>query len=134
MRTSLEVARSLGKRLGAVRLDTSGDLRDKSVRGQGADSRDAESRGVCPELVRNVRSALDREGFRRVKIVVSGGFNKNRILDFRRRRVPFDMVGIGSALLRKHIDFTADIVKVNGIPCAKVGRKYRPNPRLKLVS
>lgn len=126
--TSLNVARAIGRRLWAVRLDTSGDLRDKSVR-----SRRLDSYGVCPELVRNVRTALDQNGFRWVKIVVSGGFNEERILDFRRRKVPFDMVGVGSALLRKHIDFTADIVCVNGKPCAKVGRKLRPNSRLRLI-
>ena len=129
VKTSLDIARALGKRLWAVRLDTSGDLRDKSVRGRGSDSY-----GVCPELVRNVRNALDQCGFMWVKIVVSGGFNKERILDFRRRKVSFDMVGVGSAFLRKHIDFTADIVMVNEKPCAKVGRKLRSNPRLKLIS
>ncbi|MBI4430428.1 MAG: nicotinate phosphoribosyltransferase [Candidatus Omnitrophica bacterium] len=129
VKTSLDVARVLEKRLWAVRLDTSGDLRDKSVKGRGPDSF-----GVCPELVRNVRRALDRNGFRWVKIVVSGGFNKERILNFRRRNVPFDMVGVGSAFLRKHIDFTADVVVVNRKPCAKVGRRYRPNPRLKFVA
>ena len=31
------------------------------------------------------------------------------------------------------MDFTADVVMVNGKPCAKVGRKYNPNPRLREV-
>lgn len=126
--TSLKVARALGRKLWGVRLDTSGDLQDRSVKGRGDDSY-----GVCPELVRNVRRALDQNGFRRIKIIVSGGFTEERILDFKRRKVPFDAVGIGSALLRTHIDFTADIVMVDGKLCAKVGRRYRPNPRLKLV-
>lgn len=126
--TSLSVAYALGRRLWGVRLDTSGDLRDRSVKG-----RDSASCGVCPELVRNVRRALDQHGYRWVKIIVSGGFNKDRILDFKRRNVPFDAVGIGSALLRTHIDFTADIVSVGGKPCAKFGRRFRSNPRLKPV-
>lgn len=128
VKTSLEVARALGRRLWGVRLDTSREIRDSSVQGRGA-----ESFGVSGELVRNVRKALDREDFRRVKIVISGGFNGERVRSFIARRVPFDAVGIGSAFLHDKIDFTADIVKVGGKPCAKAGRAFRPNPRLKKV-
>jgi nicotinate phosphoribosyltransferase len=89
---------------------------------------------VCPELVRNVRRRLDQEGFPWVKIIVSGGFTVEKVLRFQRLRVPFDAVGIGSALFHERIDFTADIVRVDGKPCAKVGRQYKPNPRLRRVS
>ena len=41
-------------------------------------------RGVNPQLVRNVREALDREGFPRVRIVVSGGFTAAKIRASRR--------------------------------------------------
>ena len=126
VKTSLEVARALREKLWGVRLDTSRDIRDRSVKG-----RRLESCGVSPELVWKVRNALDREGFRWVKLIVSGGFNAERVRDFVRRHVPFDAVGIGSAFFHERIEFTADIVKVNGKPCAKVGRSYRPNPRLK---
>lgn len=129
VRTSLAVARALGRRLWAVRLDTSEKLRDRSVRPRGPDSL-----GVCPELVRNVRRRLDQEGFPWVKIIVSGGFTVEKVLRFQRLRVPFDAVGIGSALFHERIDFTADIVRVDGKPCAKVGRQYKPNPRLRRVS
>jgi nicotinate phosphoribosyltransferase len=128
VRTSLEVARALGKRLWGVRLDTATDVRDMSVR-----SRVKASRGVCPELVRNVRTALDKQGFRWVKIVISSGFDVHKIRRFVRHGVPFDAVGVGSALFKEKVDFTADIVKINGKPCAKVGRSYNPNPRLKVV-
>ena len=128
VKTSLEVARALGKRLWGVRLDTAREIRDRSVKGTGQSSY-----GVSAELVRNVRRALDREGFRWVKIIVSGGFNPERIRSFVRARVPFDGVGIGSAFYKERIDFTADIVKVNGKLCAKTGRFLRPNPRLKKV-
>jgi len=40
---------------------------------------------------------------------------------------------VGESLFKEKINFTADIVMVDGRPCAKVGRKYNPNPRLKLV-
>lgn len=124
--TSLEVARALGKRLWGVRLDTSETLRDRSVRKGGR-----RHFGVCADLVRNVRRALDRGGFPWVKIIVSGGFNTERVRRFIAHRVPFDAVGIGSSFYQRRIDFTADVVKVNGKPCAKVGRTYRPNPRLR---
>ena len=65
-----------------------------------------------------------------MKIVVSGGFNAERIRAFEAARVPVDAYGVGSALIRGSNDFTADVVLVDGRPCAKVGREYRPNPRL----
>jgi len=127
--TALACARALGRRLWGVRLDTAAGLRDRSVTGRGPSSY-----GVCAELVRNVRAALNAEGFPWVKIVVSGGFNARRVSRFVKGQVPFDAVGVGSALFKDRIDFTADIVKLDGRPCAKVGRGYRPNPRLRLVS
>ncbi len=125
VKTSLEVARYFKKKLWGVRLDTAGDMRDISVRTTGK-----YSFGVCPQLVRNVRKALDREGFSWVKIVVSGGFTEEKIEKFVTENVPFDAVGIGSSLFKKKIDFTADIVQLEGKPCAKKGRKYKPNSRL----
>jgi nicotinate phosphoribosyltransferase len=124
--TSLKVAKALGRRLWGVRLDTAADVRDISVKGRGKDSY-----GVCPELVFKTRKALDKDGFRYVKIIVSSGFTPEKIKRFIDLKVPFDAVGVGSSLFREKIDFTADVVKVNGKPCAKVGRKYNPNPRLK---
>jgi len=126
--TSLEVAEALGERLWGVRFDTAEDVRDISVRGRGKDSY-----GVCPELVFKARKALDKRGFGHVRIVVSSGFNEEKIKKFIRLKVPFDAVGVGSALLREKVDFTADIVKVSGKPCVKIGRKYNPNLRLKPV-
>ncbi len=125
---SLEVADALGRRLWGVRFDTAEDVRDKSVKGRGEDSY-----GVCPELVFKARKALDKRGFHYVKIIVSSGFNEEKIKRFLRLKVPFDAVGVGSTLLRQKIDFTADVVKVEGKSLSKVGRKYNSNPRLKLV-
>jgi nicotinate phosphoribosyltransferase len=92
-------------------------------------------RGVNPQLVWNVRSALDAEGFSQVKIVVSGGFTVEKIRAFEDAGVPVDVYGVGSSLFRDHgkFDFTADVVLVEGAPCAKVGRVHRPNERLELV-
>jgi nicotinate phosphoribosyltransferase len=84
--------------------------------------------------VRKVRDALDRDGFERVKIVVSGGMNAERIRGFEELGVPVDSYGVGSALIRGENDFTADVVLTDGRPSAKVGRLYRPNQRLELVT
>ena len=45
-----------------------------------------------------------------------------------------DSYGVGSSLLRGQNDFTADVVLLDGADCAKVGRRYRPNPRLAPVA
>ncbi|HEV8148601.1 MAG TPA: hypothetical protein VGP61_00300 [Gemmatimonadales bacterium] len=128
--TSLRVAEALGKRLYGVRIDTSEMLVDKSVIPQMGRFRPT---GVCPQLVSNVRSALDRAGFEWVKIVVSGGFSVEKIREFARLGVPVDAYGVGSSLFQGRFDFTADVVRVEGRPCGKVGREYRPNARLERV-
>jgi nicotinate phosphoribosyltransferase len=132
MRTSLEVARALRDRLFGVRLDTSGTMVDTSVY---SEMGDFDPRGVNPRLVHNVRHALDAEGFGHVRIVVSGGFTVEKIRRFEEMQVPVDAYGVGSSLFRDHgrYDFTADVVMVNGKPCAKTGRWYRPNDRLERV-
>jgi nicotinate phosphoribosyltransferase len=94
---------------------------------------DFDPRGVNEQLVRKVRDALDRDGFERVKIVVSGGFDAERIRAFEERGVPVDSYGVGSTLIRGENDFTGDIVMTDGRPSAKVGRRFRDNPRLELV-
>ncbi len=130
VRTSLEVARAMGDRLWGVRLDTSRTLVDRSLWNEMGDY---DPRGVNERLVRKVRDALDENGFERVKIVVSGGFDVDRIREFEAKSVPVDSYGVGSSLIRGDNDFTADIVLTDGLPSAKVGRDYRPSPRLELV-
>jgi nicotinate phosphoribosyltransferase len=131
VRTALEVARALGPRLWGVRLDTSGTLVDRAL---WPEMGYFDPRGVNPRLVEKVREALDAEGFERVKIVVSGGFDVEKITEFERLGVPVDSYGVGSALIRGQNDFTADVVLTDGRPSAKVGRTYIPNPRLELVT
>jgi nicotinate phosphoribosyltransferase len=130
VRTSVEVAQALGDRLYGVRLDTSEMLVDRSLWHQMGTFKPT---GVNPQLVWNVRRALDQAGCPAVKIVVSGGFTVEKIRDFERERVPVDGYGVGSSLFQGRFDFTADVVLVDGRPCAKVGREYRPNPRLERV-
>ena len=128
--TSLRVAREMGSRLYGVRLDTSEMLVDRSVLPQMGRFKPT---GVTPQLVHNVRDALDQEGFTHVKIMVSGGFTVEKIHQFESSGVPVDAYGVGSSLFQGRFDFTADVVKVNGEHCAKVGREYLPNPRLERV-
>jgi len=130
VRTALEVARALGPRLWGVRLDTSGQLVDRSLWDELGDF---DPRGVNERLVWKVREALDADGFERVKIVASGGFTVEKIEAFEAKGVPVDSYGVGSSLIRGENDFTADIVLTDGRESAKVGRRFRPNPRLELV-
>jgi nicotinate phosphoribosyltransferase len=131
VRTALEVARALGDQLWAVRIDTSERLADVTmVERYGLE---AAPRGVAPELVHAVRDALDAAGFDQVRIVVSGGFDVERIRRFEADGVPVDAYGVGSSLIRGADDFTADVVTVDGRPCAKVGRSLRPSSRLEPV-
>ncbi len=129
--TSLAVAKAMGERLDGVRIDTSEMLVDKSVIPEMGTFRPT---GVSPQLVWNVRRALDQAGFHRVKIVVSGGFTVEKIQEFTRLGVPADAYGVGSSLFQGRFDFTADVVRVEGKPKAKVGREYRPNARLERVT
>ena len=136
--------------LDGVRLDTSASVRDVSL---GSD----DPFGVNPKLVRLVRAALDNawqswnvpadlveaaQAFcRNIKIVVTGGFNVERIAQYEREHVPVDIYGVGSSLLRNdsvtNTDFTMDVVrlKINGQwrDLAKVGRAPNQNPELKPV-
>ncbi|MEA4811630.1 MAG: nicotinate phosphoribosyltransferase [Anaerolineaceae bacterium] len=142
---------ALKYRLDGVRLDTGGSMRDKSVEPLGDPALDL---GVNARLVHNVRKGLDdawkswdipsewREEARKycqsVKIVVSGGFNPERIAKFEKLGVPVDTYAVGSYFFDNHertnTDFTADVVRVkahnNWLDLAKVGRHATDNPDL----
>src|SRR5882672_2705770 len=132
--TSLGVAHALGARLWGVRVDTSESLVDRAIlreleEKEGVAS--GELRGVTPRLVELLREALDRNGYRHVRIVVSGGFDAQKIRRFEELRVPVDVYGVGSALVHgAGFDHTADIVRVEGRPLAKTGRRYIASERL----
>jgi nicotinate phosphoribosyltransferase len=131
VRTALEVAEALGDRLWGVRLDTSESLVDRSLWGELGDFTPI---GVNERLVWKVRSALDERGFGRLSIVVSGGFDEEKIRSFEEKGVPVDAYGVGSSLIRGSNDFTGDIVITDGKPSAKVGRRFRENSRLEPVT
>src|SRR5574340_295285 len=137
-----------------VRLDTSSSLRDVSVAPLGDTALDL---GVTPRLVFNVRQALDSAWItwqipdewreraanfcKNVKIVVSGGFNPERITRFEKLCVPVDIYAVGSALFANCgpsvTDYTADVVRIKvhdeWVDLAKVGRKALDNPDLERV-
>jgi nicotinate phosphoribosyltransferase len=131
VRTAIEVAEALGDRLWGVRLDTSDTLVDRSLWEEMGDFKPT---GVNERLVQKVRAALDAAGHGQVRIVVSGGFDAERIRRFEAEGMPVDAYGVGSSLIRGANDFTADVVMADGAPVAKVGRGLRPNPRLERVA
>jgi nicotinate phosphoribosyltransferase len=131
VRTALEVADALGDRLWGVRLDTSESLVDRSLWDEMGDFRPT---GVNERLVWKVRNALDERGYDRLRIVASGGFDEEKIHFFEDKGVPVDAYGVGSSLIRGSNDFTGDIVITDGKPSAKVGRRFRENPRLEPVA
>jgi len=128
--TALKCCEALGDSLWGVRLDTANTLVDKSIIPV---MQNFNPTGVTPKLVEMTRRILDKHGFGHVKIIVSGGFNPGRIAEFEKLQVPVDAYGVGSYLMQGVNAFTADVVLRKGKPCAKVGRKYNPNPRLKPV-
>ncbi len=126
---SLKALAAFGPDLASVRLDTSEKMVDKTLQIMGSyqgQSHYTSMNGVNPELVRVVREALDSNSGQHVKIVVSGGFTPEKIARFEALKVPVDVYGVGSSIIKNGPDFTADVV----LPIAKQGREFRPNDRL----
>ncbi len=141
-------------RLFGVRLDTSANMRDAGLSPMGMPELDL---GVTPRLVTTVREALNRaweswdvpsgwedaaQAFcRDTRIVVSGGFNPEKIKLFERLQVPVDTYGVGSSLMANdkttNTDFTADVVRVRldgtWADMSKVGRRACDNPDMERV-
>ncbi|MBF6612801.1 MAG: nicotinate phosphoribosyltransferase [Chloroflexi bacterium] len=143
-------------KLTGVRADTSANMRDVSVPPLGDRNLDL---GVNPRLVFILRKAIDnayiawdlpptwieraREWCKDVKIVVTGGFDPDKIKRFEELDVPVDAYGVGSSLLDNstksgtNTDFTADVVRVQiegtWYEMAKVGRRACDNPELQTV-
>jgi nicotinate phosphoribosyltransferase len=128
--TALKVADALGDDLWGVRLDTSDKMVDRALWDEMGEETPT---GVTVALTHHVRDALDAGGHPGVRIVASGGFDAAKIRRFEAEDAPVDAYGVGSSLLRGQNDFTADVVLLDGHPCAKAGRRYRPNVRLEPV-
>lgn len=149
-------------KLFGIRPDTGGNMRDKSIEPLFDKEKD---NGVNPRLVYNLRKAMDSyseelikdynysdlhtarplaEAFcKDIKIVVTGGFNAEKIKRFEEIDAGVDIYGVGSSLLENssatgtNNDFTADIVQVKVDneyhPLAKVGRGVAHNKDLKTI-
>jgi nicotinate phosphoribosyltransferase len=109
--------KEIGKSLYAIRLDT------PKERGR-----------VTPELVKEVRAKLNLEGFKDVKIVVSGGLDPERIRIL--NQAGADIFGVGSYIATYNkIQMTMDLKMVDNKPITKRGRipGKTYNPKLKQI-
>ncbi len=117
-------------KLYGVRFDTSFSLKDKCF-DMGFEL-GFSCHGVCPELVKRARDIFDNFGLHDLKIIVSGGFDFEKIARFNSVNAPVDMFGIGSSIVNGFtVDFTADAVMLDGKSNAKVGRELKDWSRMK---
>ena len=101
---ALNVAEALGERLNGIRLDTPGSRRGDFVR-----------------IIEEVRWELDLRGHQHVQIIVSGGLDEDEV---RRLRPIVDAFGVGTSIANAPtIDFSMDIVEIEGEPIAKRGKQ-----------
>lgn len=101
---ALMAAKLLKDKLFAVRLDTHGSRR-----------------GNFADIIREVRWELDINGFKNVKIMVSGGLNDENIGEL--SKAGADIFGVGTSVSNAPtVDFAIDIVEVEGKPLAKRGK------------
>jgi nicotinate phosphoribosyltransferase len=101
---AIRVAEALGDSLYAIRLDTP-----------------SSRRGDFAQLLEEVRWELDLRGHQNVKIFISGGLSEHTI----RLLNPFaDGYGVGTAISNSPVvDFSLDIVEIEGKPLAKRGKR-----------
>ena len=103
---ALSVAREFREKLRGIRVDTP-----------------FERGGVTPELVKEVKARLDLAGFRHVEIMVSGGFNPERIRELVEADAPVNAFGVGTYIATSPSNpYTSDIHEIDGRPIAKRGR------------
>ncbi len=101
---ALRVAEALGDDLYAIRLDTPGSRRGNFAR-----------------LLEEVRWELDAAGFKGVKLFVSGGMDEYRIQEINHVA---DAYGVGTAVsAARVVDFSMDLVEIEGKPVAKRGKR-----------
>ena len=100
---AINVARGLGDKLYAVRLDTP-----------------RSRRGDFLEIMEEVRWELDLRGYREIKLFLSGGIDER---DIERYNPLADAYGIGTAISHAPVvDFSMDIIEIDGHPVAKRGK------------
>ncbi|CAG1064481.1 nicotinate phosphoribosyltransferase [uncultured bacterium] len=100
---ALRVAEAMGERLHAVRLDTPSSRRGDFFR-----------------IFEEVRWELDLRGFKHVKLFASGGLDE---AELRRLAPVVDAFGVGTSISNAPVvDFSMDIVEMDGRPLAKRGK------------
>ena len=78
-------------------------------------------RGNMRAILDEVRWELDMGGYRDVRIVLSGGITREDVVAY---RDIVDAFGVGGAIANAPvIDFAMDIVSIDGVPCAKRGKR-----------
>ena len=115
-----------------MRVDTSQSLIDAYFT-RHPEAIQGDVHGVNPPLIKALRNALNENGFHHVKIIVSSGFNPEKIARFERENTPVDLYGVGLYLVTLRTNFTGDLVMLNGEDQAKFGRKKLDSHRLERV-
>ena len=91
--------------------------------------------GVSVSSIFYLRNTLDKNGWKKVKIVASSGFNPEKCLLFANTHTPVDVIGTGSYIPNNWEETyaTADIIKYNGKSLVKKGREFLKNPHSSLL-
>ena len=99
-----------------------------AVRGYRTESelRDLIGTGVSAASIWHLRENLDKNGFQKVKITASSGFDPDKCRVFSFAKTPVDTIGTGSYLPKiwSETYATADIISYDGKEKAKVGREF----------
>ncbi|MBU4691476.1 nicotinate phosphoribosyltransferase [Mycoplasma sp. ES3225-GEN-MYC] len=127
IREALDSYKTIGKHLWGVRIDTSKNMKDHMFDNEPDNQ---EFYGVNPEQIKRLRVALDQAGAKHVKIVVSSGFNPEKITKFEAENAPVDAYGVGQSIFKPYASFSADATMLNDHREAKEGRVYRNNDKL----
>lgn len=130
---SVALAKHLGDKLGAVRVDTSKALIDHYFDDKMDEYEGKDIHGVNIYQIKALREELDKAGYPFVKIVVSSGFDEKKIKFFEDNGAPVDIYGVGTSLLKIFVGYTGDLVELDGKPQAKEGRSDIPSSRLEKV-
>ncbi|MCQ2748049.1 MAG: hypothetical protein MJ223_02165 [Mycoplasmoidaceae bacterium] len=85
--------------------------------------------GVCKRLVLKARTALDACGMKHVKIIVSSGFDLNKIKSFVKSKIPVDIYGVGGSIVKVNVNITGDLIYLNNKQESKAGRSYKINQK-----
>jgi len=86
--------------------------------------------GVSAAAIWQMRDALDKAGFAKVKIVASSGFGVEKCRVMADAHAPIDVVGTGSFLPETWSETyaTADIISYDGTSRVKLGREFLLRP------